>query len=40
MKALRLGIATIYNTQIGLEMVQDILLEHQSPHEVNMDSES
>ena len=28
MKALRLGIATIYNTQIGLEMVQDILFWH------------
>ena len=37
MKALRLGIATIYNTQIGLEMVQDILFGTPSPHEVNMD---
>ena len=37
MKALRLGIATIYNTQIGLEMVQYILLGPPSPHEVNMD---
>ncbi|ALB45800.1 MULTISPECIES: anaerobic carbon-monoxide dehydrogenase catalytic subunit [Clostridium] len=37
MKALRLGIATIYNTQIGLEMVQDILFGTPTPHEVNMD---
>ncbi len=37
MKALRLGIATIYNTQIGLEMVQDILFGTPKPHEVNMD---
>lgn len=37
MKALRLGIATIYNTQIGLEMVQDILFGTPMPHEVNMD---
>jgi len=36
-KALRLGIATIYNTQIGLEMVQDILFGTPTPHEVNMD---
>lgn len=37
MKALRLGISTIYNTQIGLEMVQDILFGTPCPHEVNMD---
>ncbi|MCM8711187.1 anaerobic carbon-monoxide dehydrogenase catalytic subunit [Clostridium sp. SYSU_GA19001] len=37
MKALRLGIATIYNSQIGLEMVQDILFGTPMPHEVNMD---
>ena len=37
MKALRLGIATIYNTQIGLEMVQDILFGTPTPHEVNTD---
>lgn len=37
MKALRLGIATIYNTQIGLEMVQDILFGTPKPHEANMD---
>lgn len=37
MKALRLGIATIYNTQIGLEMVQDILFGTPMPHEVTMD---
>lgn len=37
MKALRLGIATIYNTQIGLEMAQDILFGTPTPHEVNMD---
>jgi anaerobic carbon-monoxide dehydrogenase catalytic subunit len=37
MKALRLGIATIYNTQIGLEMTQDILFGTPMPHEVNMD---
>lgn len=37
MKALRLGIATIYNTQIGLEMVQDILFGTPTPHEANMD---
>ncbi|KZL91514.1 anaerobic carbon-monoxide dehydrogenase catalytic subunit [Clostridium magnum] len=37
MKALKLGIATIYNTQIGLEMVQDILFGTPKPHEVNMD---
>ncbi len=37
MKALRLGIATIYNSQIGLEMVQDILFGTPMPHEVTMD---
>ncbi|MFL0250716.1 anaerobic carbon-monoxide dehydrogenase catalytic subunit [Clostridium neuense] len=37
MKALRLGIATIYNTQIGLEMVQDILFGTPTPHEINTD---
>ncbi|MEG0773811.1 anaerobic carbon-monoxide dehydrogenase catalytic subunit [Clostridium sp.] len=37
MKALRLGIATIYNTQIGLEMVQDILFGTPKPHEVTVD---
>jgi anaerobic carbon-monoxide dehydrogenase catalytic subunit len=37
MKALRLGIATIYNSQIGLEMVQDILFGTPKPHEVNVD---
>lgn len=37
MKALRLGIATIYNSQIGLEMTQDILFGTPKPHEVNMD---
>jgi carbon-monoxide dehydrogenase catalytic subunit len=37
MKSLRLGISTIYNTQIGLEMVQDILFGTPKPHEVNMD---
>lgn len=37
MKALKLGIATIYNTQIGLEMVQDILFGTPKPHEANMD---
>jgi anaerobic carbon-monoxide dehydrogenase catalytic subunit len=36
-KALRLGIATIYNTQIGLEMVQDILFGTPMPHEVTVD---
>lgn len=36
-KALRLGIATIYNSQIGLEMVQDILFGTPTPHEVNVD---
>ncbi len=37
LKALRLGIATIYNAQIGLEMVQDILFGTPSPHEVDTD---
>lgn len=37
LKALRLGIATIYNSQIGLEMVQDILFGTPMPHEVNVD---
>ncbi|WP_010245672.1 anaerobic carbon-monoxide dehydrogenase catalytic subunit [Acetivibrio cellulolyticus] len=36
-KALRLGLATIYNSQIGLEMVQDIIFGTPSPHEVNTD---
>jgi anaerobic carbon-monoxide dehydrogenase catalytic subunit len=36
-KALRLGIATIYNSQIGLEMVQDIIFGTPMPHEVNTD---
>ena len=36
-KALRLGLATIYNSQIGLEMVQDILFGTPTPHEVNVD---
>jgi transposase-like protein len=36
-KALRLGLATIYNTQIGLEMTQDILFGTPKPHEVNVD---
>ncbi len=37
LKALRLGLATIYNAQIGLEMVQDILFGTPQPHEVNVD---
>jgi carbon-monoxide dehydrogenase catalytic subunit len=37
LKALRLGLATIYNAQIGLEMVQDILYGTPYPHEVNVD---
>jgi len=37
LKALRLGLATIYNSQIGLEMVQDILFGTPKPHEVNVD---
>jgi carbon-monoxide dehydrogenase catalytic subunit len=36
-KALRLGLATIYTAQIGLEMVQDILFGTPAPHEVNVD---
>lgn len=36
-KALRLGLATIYNSQIGLEMVQDIIFGTPNPHEVNTD---
>ena len=36
-KALRLGLATIYNAQIGLEMVQDILFGTPKPHEVDVD---
>lgn len=37
LKALRLGLATIYNAQIGLEMVQDILYGTPKPHEVDVD---
>ncbi|AFM39770.1 carbon-monoxide dehydrogenase, catalytic subunit [Desulfosporosinus acidiphilus SJ4] len=37
LKALRLGLSTIYNSQIGLEMVQDILFGTPQPHEVNVD---
>ena len=37
LKALRLGLATIYNSQIGLEMVQDILFGTPKPHEVTVD---
>ena len=36
-KAMRLGIATIYSAQIGLEMVQDILFGTPMPHEVEVD---
>lgn len=36
-KALRLGLATIYNSQIGLEMVQDIIFGTPMPHEANTD---
>lgn len=36
-KALRLGLATIYTAQIGLEMVQDILYGTPMPHEVDVD---
>lgn len=36
-KALRLGLATIYNSQIGLEMVQDIIFGTPMPHEVDTD---
>jgi len=37
LKALRLGLATIYTAQIGLEMVQDILYGTPTPHEVDVD---
>ncbi len=37
LKALRLGLSTIYNAQIGLEMTQDILFGTPTPHEVNVD---
>ncbi len=36
-KALRLGLATIYTAQIGLEMTQDILYGTPMPHEVDVD---
>ncbi len=36
-KALRLGLATIYTAQIGLEMTQDILFGRPMPHEVEVD---
>ncbi len=36
-KALRLGIATIYGAQLGLEWTQDILFGTPMPHEVNVD---
>lgn len=36
-KALRLGVATIYGAQLGLEMVQDILFGTPMPHEVEVD---
>ncbi|MFO7152273.1 MAG: anaerobic carbon-monoxide dehydrogenase catalytic subunit [Bacillota bacterium] len=36
-KALRLGLATIYTAQIGLEMAQDILYGTPKPHEVEVD---
>jgi len=36
-KALRLGLATIYTAQIGLEMTQDILFGTPMPHEVEVD---
>lgn len=36
-KGLRLGVATIYGAQIGLEMVQDILFGTPMPHEVEVD---
>lgn len=36
-KALRLGLSTIYTAQIGLEMVQDILFGTPMPHEVDVD---
>lgn len=37
LKALRLGLATIYNAQIGLEMAQDILFGTPQPHEIDTD---
>ena len=37
LKALRLGLSTIYTAQIGLEMAQDILFGTPTPHEVNVD---
>jgi carbon-monoxide dehydrogenase catalytic subunit len=37
LKALRLGLATIYTAQIGCEMVQDILFGTPYPHEVDVD---
>lgn len=37
MKALRLGLSTIYTAQIGLEMTQDILFGTPMPHEVEVD---
>lgn len=37
LKALKLGLSTIYTAQIGLEMVQDILFGTPMPHEVNVD---
>lgn len=36
-KALRLGLATIYGAQLGLEWTQDILFGTPMPHEVNTD---
>ncbi len=36
-KAMRLGLATIYTAQIGLEMTQDILFGTPMPHEVDVD---
>ncbi|ADL07527.1 anaerobic carbon-monoxide dehydrogenase catalytic subunit [Thermosediminibacter oceani] len=36
-KALRLGLATIYTAQIGLEIAQDILYGTPKPHEVDVD---
>ncbi len=36
-KALRLAIAAVYDAQLPLEMVQDILFGTPKPHEVNMD---
>lgn len=37
LKALRLGLSTIYTAQIGLEMAQDILFGTPMPHEVDVD---